>query len=84
MKQTLKIGCLVVAAAAGLAACGGGGDGGGVFTPPPVVVVKPQDNFGTAFAQIFNKDANSDPTDPVPDNAAPALTLSADASEIPN
>jgi len=84
MNQLLRFGLLTVAGAASLAACGGGGGNGGGIWQPPVVVTTTQEKFGTSFAQVFNKDANSDPTDPVPDSAVPALTLTSDPIDIPN
>jgi hypothetical protein len=82
MKQLLRLGLLAAVGATGLAACGSGHDGGSGYTPP-VVIVTTQDNFGTSFAQIFNRDPTSNPTDPVPDDAVPPLTLTAEPIAIP-
>lgn len=62
------------AAAAVLAACdsgGGGGGGGGAA----------QDNFGAAFAAVFNAAATADPGNPAAGDV-PAISLTADPIDI--
>lgn len=61
------------------AACGGGGGGSVSGTPVPTPTVATiQSQFGNDFTQIYGKDPNSDPVDPVPDSAVAAVSLTAE------
>lgn len=70
MTRMLRLTSVLVLAAAALAACDDDDNdnaGGGA----------PQDQFGSAFAQAFEADANADPIDPEPGDAG-ELSLTAD------
>ena len=70
--KTIRLAPVLLLAAFALAACNddedsAGGGGGG----------DPQDQFGSAFAQAFDADANDEPVDPEPGDAG-ELSLTAD------
>ena len=84
MKSSLKLGFLLGASSFVLAACGGGG--GSAFNPTPsptVVATTVPGKIGAGFEQIYNKDSNSDPTDPVPDDAVAAVSFTTEPIDVP-
>jgi hypothetical protein len=84
MKSSLKFSSLLGASGLVLAACGGGGGSAFNPTPSPTVVVSTvPGQIGAGFEQVFNKDANSDATDPVPDNTVSAVSFTDDPIPVP-
>ena len=84
MKSSLKLGFLLSASGLVLAACGGGGGNANIPTPTMTIVATTvPGQIGPDFEAIYNKSANSDPTDPVVDAVVAPVSFTDDPVPVP-